>query len=70
MKTKPPEKIRPIIKPELAEYIQQYANENTNGNFTKAVEFLVTDGLMSNGVPMDYASSKKPGKEFKSRSVF
>lgn len=36
---------RPIIDPELAKEVQDYANHNFNGNFTMAVDALIRIGL-------------------------
>lgn len=36
---------RPIIDPELAKEVQDYANHNFNGNFTEAVDALLRIAL-------------------------
>ena len=39
---------RPIIEDDLAEMVQKYANQNTDGNFTEAVSILVRSALLAN----------------------
>ena len=39
---------RPIIEDDLAVMIQDYANKNTDGNFTEAVSILVRSALLAN----------------------
>ena len=38
---------RPIIEDDLAEMVQQYANHNTDGNFTEAVSILIRSALLA-----------------------
>lgn len=36
---------RPIIDPELAKEVQEYANRNFNGNFTESVDALIRSSI-------------------------
>lgn len=39
---------RPIIEDELEDMVQQFANHNTDGNFTEAVSILIRSALLAN----------------------
>ena len=41
---------RPIIEDDLSEMIQDFANKNTNGNFTEAVSILIRSALFATKV--------------------
>jgi hypothetical protein len=54
---------RPVIDKDLEKLIQEYANANTDGNFTKAVDELIRGSLLSRQVFASTISIKdyKPG---------
>ena len=41
---------RPIIEDDLAEMVQKFANNNTDGNFTEAVSILIRSALLASKI--------------------